>query len=159
MDKVEYQKYLASREWALLKKQIRERSEGKCERCMVGKYEATHHLTYERIGHENLEDLLGICGKCHEYLSGQSDYDPSKVTAEMANQAIAESMKSTPNLHLLHSILMDLDLDSLATDIIGLFSHIQSTLEEKFMPALCEHYEEWREARKEAEYYNNRISE
>ncbi len=77
MDKSEYHKYLASREWALLKKQVRERSGGKCERCMTGRHEATHHLTYERIGHELLSDLLGLCQACHRFLSGESGVDPA----------------------------------------------------------------------------------
>ena len=70
-----YQRYLASREWGLLKRAVRKRSEGQCERC-PGEYEETHHLTYERIGHENVADLLAVCRECHRYLSGISDFDP-----------------------------------------------------------------------------------
>jgi len=73
-----YQAYLASREWALLKRQVRERSGGKCERCGADQ-EATHHLTYERIGEERLEDLQAVCNACHEYLSGLSDIDPTEL--------------------------------------------------------------------------------
>src|SRR2546426_1847649 len=66
----EYQKYLASREWALLKERVRERSGGICERCKSAPHQATHHLTYERVGQELLEDLLGVCEPCHEFVSG-----------------------------------------------------------------------------------------
>lgn len=76
MNKAEYQKYLASREWALLKKEVKQRSGGRCERCHLGRYESTHHLTYERVGHEKLEDLLGICSACHQFLSGLTEIDP-----------------------------------------------------------------------------------
>jgi hypothetical protein len=79
MNKSEYQKYLASREWALLKGQVRKRSHGRCERCLCFEYEQTHHLTYERIGEEKLEDLLAVCEPCHEYISGKSNNDPSVV--------------------------------------------------------------------------------
>jgi hypothetical protein len=72
---------LASREWALLKEQVRKRSGGVCERCRVGVYASTHHLTYERIGHERIEDLLAVCEPCHEFLSGKSEYDPLKKPA------------------------------------------------------------------------------
>jgi hypothetical protein len=75
MNKSDYHKYLASREWALLKNKVQKRCNGKCERCFVGEYEATHHLTYERIGHEDLEDLQGVCSVCHEFLSGKSSFD------------------------------------------------------------------------------------
>lgn len=71
----DYQRYLASREWALLKRAIRERSEGRCERCLIGSYEQTHHMTYARIGHEELTDLLAVCRPCHEFISGFTDVD------------------------------------------------------------------------------------
>lgn len=73
----DYQEYLASRDWALLKNQVRERSGGTCERCHRAPHQSTHHLTYARIGHELLEDLLGVCGPCHEYLSGKLHDDPA----------------------------------------------------------------------------------
>lgn len=76
MKKSDYQKYLCSREWALLKEQVRKRCKGRCERCFDGKYESTHHLTYERIGKELLGDLLGVCNDCHLFLSGKSTKDP-----------------------------------------------------------------------------------
>lgn len=59
MKRAEYRVYLASREWALLKEQVRARSGGRCERCPDGAHDQTHHLTYERIGRERIEDLPG----------------------------------------------------------------------------------------------------
>lgn len=81
MNKADYQRYLAGREWAVLREQIRERSGGACERCTTGRHEQTHHVTYERLGTERLEDLLGVCEPCHLFLSGKSDDDP--VTEEI----------------------------------------------------------------------------
>lgn len=76
--KFNYQRYLASREWGLLKRQVRERSGGNCERGHLEAVAATavHHTTYERIGHEDLADLLHVCEACHEFLGGHSDRDP-----------------------------------------------------------------------------------
>ena len=74
-----YQRYLASREWGLLKEQVRERCEGECEHCRLDAYEETHHLTYERIGHEELPDLMAVCRDCHAWLSGKSDWNPFAV--------------------------------------------------------------------------------
>ena len=93
MDKSEYHQYLASREWALIKEQLRKRSRGRCERCWEGKYESTHHITYERTGHELLTDLLAVCNDCHKFLSGKSNTDPldglllrnAKIVLEKAN--------------------------------------------------------------------------
>jgi hypothetical protein len=78
--KAEYQAYLASREWALLKEQVRKRSGGKCERCEENNYEQTHHVTYERAGHEELADLQALCEGCHLFVSGKSDDDPLQAT-------------------------------------------------------------------------------
>lgn len=72
----EYYEYLASREWALLREQVRQRSGGWCERCYSRRMQACHHLTYERVGREKLEDLQAICNPCHEYVSGKSQIDP-----------------------------------------------------------------------------------
>ena len=72
----DYQEYLASREWALLREQVRARNGGRCERCWRAPHEDTHHQTYARVGCERLEDLLGVCRPCHAFLSGRSDVDP-----------------------------------------------------------------------------------
>ena len=84
----EYQRYLASREWALLKRQVRARAREVCERCHKAPMTEVHHLTYERIGHESLEDLLGVCKPCHAYLSGRSDVDPAAPAADLIDQCI-----------------------------------------------------------------------
>lgn len=79
-----YQEYLASREWAKLRKAVRERSNNTCERCFVGPQDAVHHKTYARVGHELLEDLQAICKPCHDFLSAESDVDPLvKVKAKI----------------------------------------------------------------------------
>lgn len=77
MTRSERHRYYASREWALLKERVRERSGGNCERCGDRPYEQTHHLTYERLGNELLEDLQGLCAPCHEYVSGRRHDDPA----------------------------------------------------------------------------------
>lgn len=79
-----YGEYLASREWAVLKEAVRKRSGDMCERnrpVHQAPYQSTHHLTYERIGHELLTDLQAVCTPCHEYLSGKRDDDPSLIVA------------------------------------------------------------------------------
>lgn len=71
-----YGRYLASREWAVLKAQVRRRSGGNCERCRLSPAKETHHLTYERLGRERLEDLQDVCRGCHAFVSGKTDFDP-----------------------------------------------------------------------------------
>ncbi len=76
MNRSEYQAYLASREWALLREAVRRRADDRCERCRRAKMDAVHHRTYERIGHEDLDDLVAICDPCHEFESGKRAVDP-----------------------------------------------------------------------------------
>lgn len=72
----DYQTYLASREWSLLREQVRERSGDRCEHCLMARQQAVHHLTYANIGHESLDDLMAVCNPCHEWFSGKTDVNP-----------------------------------------------------------------------------------
>lgn len=40
----------------------------KCELCGSAKNLQVHHITYENLGYEPLDDLLVVCRKCHEEL-------------------------------------------------------------------------------------------
>lgn len=73
---LDYQRYLASREWAQRREAVRERSGGRCERCLTNTMQAVHHLTYANLGNEPLTDLVAICNPCHEYLSAKRQDDP-----------------------------------------------------------------------------------
>ena len=42
------------------------RANGICERCREYKAIHVYHLTYERVGEENLEDLQALCFDCHD---------------------------------------------------------------------------------------------
>ena len=78
--KVDYHEYMASREWALKKKAVRERAENICERCASCEIQNIHHVTYRNLGHEDpWEDLQGLCRPCHEYLSAEKGIDPAEV--------------------------------------------------------------------------------
>lgn len=62
---LEYNSYLLSSEWRLLRRRIIIRSKGICEHCGVASVEEVHHLTYKRFKRELLSDLLGLCSECH----------------------------------------------------------------------------------------------
>lgn len=74
----DYQAYLASREWSLLRERVRERSGNRCEHCCHARQQSVHHLTYKNLGNEDLHELLAVCEPCHEFLSGKSDHNPLK---------------------------------------------------------------------------------
>jgi hypothetical protein len=86
----EYQSYLASRKWGLLREAVHERSRGTCERCHKNLGQAVHHLTYERKYQERLEDLIHICNACHDYTHGRSHYDPAALRVYMAGSVISK---------------------------------------------------------------------
>lgn len=75
--KEKYSAYLCSREWSVLKEQVRARSGGICERCTINPMDHVHHLTYERKYREELEDLQACCKPCHEFIHAKSDNDPA----------------------------------------------------------------------------------
>ena len=54
--------------WRELRKQQRALAKGKCEGCgtrLVSGAWHLHHLTYERRGHEHIDDVRAICLDCH----------------------------------------------------------------------------------------------
>lgn len=90
---MDYHRYLASREWALRRAAIRRRARGKCERCHYHKMDAVHHLTYERVGHEPLSDLMAICDGCHKFVSAESDQDPKVILESRVREIICDAFK------------------------------------------------------------------
>ena len=61
-----YKKYIVSPQWKKKRKQVLERATYKCEKCNATEGLEVHHLTYDRLGQEELYDLLVVCKKCHE---------------------------------------------------------------------------------------------
>lgn len=86
-----YQRYLASREWALLREQVRDRSSNHCEHCCIAQQEAVHHLTYERVGREFLTDLMAVCNPCHDFLCGLVGRNPLNEWAVVTPAFIPDS--------------------------------------------------------------------
>lgn len=62
----EYREYLESPEWKRLRELAIERADGRCQLCNVTPPTFhVHHRTYERLGHERVEDLTALCPRCH----------------------------------------------------------------------------------------------
>lgn len=61
----EYQDYLASEAWKLLRKRLFAVRWQACERCQGTTWLEVHHRTYKRLGKERLEDLEILCRVCH----------------------------------------------------------------------------------------------
>lgn len=62
----QYEDYINSFDWHLKRSQALSRADQKCGRCGSTEGLEVHHLTYERLGNEEPEDLLVVCRSCHE---------------------------------------------------------------------------------------------
>ncbi len=85
---IDYQQYLASREWRVKRKEFIEGATySVCQRCAARPIENVHHLTYANLGNEDWGDLMGLCRPCHEYIAGERNDDPA---LEVIQQFIAK---------------------------------------------------------------------
>ena len=74
-----YEGYLQSKKWANLRHRKLAYENYTCKRCGYSAFnnydiERTldvHHLTYERLGDENFDDLIVLCRNCHEKEHGK----------------------------------------------------------------------------------------
>lgn len=60
-----YATYLLSPEWRAIRQVKLKETSHKCEGCSNVSHLQIHHLTYKRIGHERMSDLMVLCDKCH----------------------------------------------------------------------------------------------
>jgi hypothetical protein len=66
----DYHEYLLSPEWKEFRKKALEHYGRKCSRCHRTKNLQVHHLTYDNIFNERLEDVEILCKKHHELTHG-----------------------------------------------------------------------------------------
>jgi 5-methylcytosine-specific restriction endonuclease McrA len=64
-----YERHLRSKPWKALRERALRRAGSRCEspQCSssVSIGVEVHHLTYERLGHERLSDVIVLCRPCH----------------------------------------------------------------------------------------------
>lgn len=60
-----YQKYLNSKEWKKKRDKFKELKGGKCEVCGSTENLHVHHLNYDCLGKETINDLACLCKGCH----------------------------------------------------------------------------------------------
>jgi len=64
--KPNYEKYISiSSKWKTICAQVRNRDGNKCKICDSIEKLHVHHLTYVRLGGEELKDLVTLCEPCH----------------------------------------------------------------------------------------------
>ena len=60
-----YDQYIASPHWALKRRQRLQLDGYRCQGCYSGTGLHVHHVSYDRLGHEDMADLITACGSCH----------------------------------------------------------------------------------------------
>jgi 5-methylcytosine-specific restriction endonuclease McrA len=60
-----YEEYLKTPAWHARRNRVLLRAGHRCEGCGQQPATQVHHLTYRRLGHEMLFDLVAICRDCH----------------------------------------------------------------------------------------------
>ncbi len=61
----DYNDYLQSEGWQRVRGAALRRAEYRCQVCNAFGWLDVHHRTYERVGREELGDLVVLCRKCH----------------------------------------------------------------------------------------------
>jgi len=61
-----YREYLVSKKWAAIKRAVHFFYEDECYICRNKERLHVHHRTYDRIYHEDLDDLVLVCNNCHK---------------------------------------------------------------------------------------------
>ena len=85
-ERINYDVYIRSTAWANSKVRASclSRDDYMCQMCKSPWELAVHHITYENLGNENVEDLATLCNKCHNYTHqragrGAKHYPPIKA--------------------------------------------------------------------------------
>lgn len=63
-----YEAHISSPEWAERRKQRLEH-DGRCRTCGHTEDLQVHHVSYENFGNEPLDDLITLCGDCHDAIT------------------------------------------------------------------------------------------
>ena len=60
-----YPKYLTTVHWYAFRQMALKAADYQCQNCGARYGLEVHHLTYERLGREKLEDVVVLCDACH----------------------------------------------------------------------------------------------
>jgi hypothetical protein len=90
-----YKEYLQSELWRQKKAEFFEVRPRKCWVCNSQDQFELHHKTYERVTSERLDDLVGLCGKCHDKVHTVCKEKPW-IALEDAHKEVAYQFDNRP---------------------------------------------------------------
>lgn len=74
------QAYLKSSQWQTLRKKVLKRDAYTCQSCQTsGIPLEVHHITYIRLGNENISDLVSVCRYCHQAIHDKYGYSHTTI--------------------------------------------------------------------------------
>lgn len=76
--KYNYFKYLESDKWKKIREQVLQRDNNKCTICGASDNLIIHHVSYDNLGNEKIEDLTTVCEKCHTKIHSTKNWNKSK---------------------------------------------------------------------------------
>lgn len=66
----DYREYIESASWSEIRLRRIKLDRFTCQMCGTAKNLVVHHITYDRLGHEDINDLITLCHDCHEKVHG-----------------------------------------------------------------------------------------
>lgn len=75
MTRDEKKAYLSSDKWATKRRIVLYRDGHQCQRCGETSSLECHHISYERLGDEELHQLVTVCRFCHQEIHDRLGYD------------------------------------------------------------------------------------
>ena len=60
-----YHEYMESDEWKAVRGKRMKLDHFQCTMCGTAKNLTVHHITYDRLGREDMDDLITLCKGCH----------------------------------------------------------------------------------------------
>lgn len=80
---IPYVDYLKSEHWIRKKKQALKFYHNECSVCKSREYLQVHHLNYDNLGYESMNDLTILCKECHKnHHEGEKFWIKDQLTIE-----------------------------------------------------------------------------
>ena len=81
-NKPNYYEYMKSPEWKAKREERLKHDNFQCQICHTAINLVVHHVTYDRLGNEDLYDIVKLCQKCHEKVHEKDLEEKSKCGNE-----------------------------------------------------------------------------
>jgi 5-methylcytosine-specific restriction endonuclease McrA len=89
-DYAKYREYLTSDLWKSKREKILFRDKNICQECKIKPAEEIHHITYENLYNELLEDLIALCKECHNEVHRKLNVEKMKELKLKCEQHLKE---------------------------------------------------------------------